>query len=193
MPPQSHHHDDAASDAALISGILGGDRDAYAVLVRRELPRLRSYIALKLPVAHLVDEIAHESLVFAYQHLEEFDLDKPFRPWLRAIAWNLIRKETQRYAREQVNLSRIEQAQFTRASAIPIPNDESGYLEECLERLDPTRRRLIEQKYKDGLSSLEIAGIHQRTVDWVRVNLFRTREMLRNCISEKIQENSHAI
>jgi RNA polymerase sigma-70 factor, ECF subfamily len=188
-----HGEDCETSDDILISRVLAGEIDAYAILLRREMPRLRSFIALKLPVPHLVDEIAHESFVYAYQHLAGFDVEKPFRPWLRAIAWQLVRKEIQRYAREQVNLSRIELAQFVRASAIPIPNDESYYLEECLERIDPTRRLLIEQKYRDGLSSGEMADIHQRTVEWVRVNLFRAREMLRSCIVAKIQENSHAI
>lgn len=179
-------------DATLISRVLDGDVNSYAMLLRRELGRLKSFVALKLPVSHLVDEIVHEAFVFAYQHLHEFDLKKPFRPWLRAIAWNLIRKEIQRYAREQVNLSRIEQAQFSRARTASTPNDESLYLEECLERVDPTRRCLIEQKYRDDLSSEEIAHHHQRTPEWVRVNLFRAREMLKNCIALKIQQNSHA-
>lgn len=179
-------------DATLISRVLDGDVNSYAMLLRRELGRLKSFVALKLPVAHLVDEIVHEAFVFAYQHLHEFDLKKPFRPWLRAIAWNLIRKEIQRYAREQVNLSRIERAQFSRARTVSTPNDESLYLEECLERVDPTRRCLIEQKYRDGLSSEEIALHHQRTPEWVRVNLFRVREMLKNCIALKTQQNSHA-
>ncbi len=180
-------------DATLISRVLDGDVDSYATLMRREMGRLKSFVALKLPVAHLVDEIVHEAFVFAYQHLHEFDLNKPFRPWLRVIAWNLIRREIQRYAREQVNLSRIEQAQFARAGVDSMPNDESLYLEECLERVDSTRRSLIEQKYRDGLSSEEIALHHQRTPEWVRVNLFRVREMLKNCIDLKIRQNSHAI
>lgn len=179
-------------DATLISRVLDGNVDSYATLMRREMGRLKSFVALKLPVAHMVDEIVHEAFVFAYQHLHEFDLQKPFRPWLRAIAWNLIRREVQRYAREQVNLSRIEQAQFARAGVVSMPNDESLYLEECLERVDPTRRALIEQKYRDGLSSEEIALHHQRTPEWVRVNLFRVREMLKNCIDLKIRQNSHA-
>lgn len=193
MSLNTHSDDGAEFDATLISKILSGDKDSYAILLRRELPRLRSFISLKLPVAHLVDEIAHESFVYAYQHLNEFEIDKPFRPWLRSIAWNLIRKEIQRYAREQVNLSKLEQAQFIRVSAAPMSNDESIYLEECLERVDPTRRLLIEQKYRDGLSSEEIATLHQRTSEWVRINLFRTREMLKNCISAKIQDNSYAL
>lgn len=191
-PPPDGDNSSDPPDTSLISRVLDGDVDAYSMLLRREMGLLKSFVALKLPVAHMVDEIVHEAFVFAYQHLHEFDLQKPFRPWLRAIAWNLIRREVQRYAREQVNLSRIEQAQFSLAGVVSAPHDESLYLEECLERVDPTRRSLIEQKYRDGLSSEEIALHHQRTPEWVRVNLFRVREMLKNCIDLKIRQNSHA-
>jgi len=45
-------------------------------------------------------EIVHETFVWAYRHLDEFQSGTSFQAWLRAIAWNLIRAELQRFARE---------------------------------------------------------------------------------------------
>src|SRR5437016_2056482 len=94
------NHDD---EAALVRAVQGGDARAFEPLVDRHLDAVRGFVALRLPVAHLVSEIAHETFVFAYRHLDQFAAGTSFRAWLRAIAGNLIRAELQRYRREQTN------------------------------------------------------------------------------------------
>jgi RNA polymerase sigma-70 factor (ECF subfamily) len=177
-----------ANEASLVARVQSGDTEAFAPLVRRHLPLLRSFVALRLPVSDLVDEITHETFVFAFRRIAEFDAQKPFRPWLRAIAWNLIRAEVQRFAREQVNLSRLEQAQlaeFNCGIEHESSMDEAAFLEECLNELPPNLRRLIEERYHRGLSTDELSAAFGRTSEWVRVTLFRTRKQLRACIEAK--------
>ncbi|HNQ87580.1 MAG TPA: hypothetical protein PKM73_02970 [Verrucomicrobiota bacterium] len=73
-------------------------------------------------------------------HLHKFDLQRPFRPWLRGIAWQLVRAELQRFAREQVNRSRLEQLQLAELLAEttqPAPPEEATFLEECLAETPP--------------------------------------------------------
>ena len=89
------------TEAALIRAVQAGDAAAFEPLVDTHLDSLRAFIALKLPLAHLVDELAHETFVFAFRNLAGFTAGTSFRAWLRAIAANLIRAELQRYAREQ--------------------------------------------------------------------------------------------
>ena len=111
----------APTDAELIARVRGGEADAFAPLVQRHLTAVRAFVAMKLPVAHLADEITHESFVFAFRNLDALNSTDSFRAWLRAIAWNLVRKELLRFAREQANLSRLEQAQLTDLAASPAP------------------------------------------------------------------------
>ena len=91
------------SDGRLLNRVQQGEVEAYAPLVRRHLPGLRAFVAMRLPVHHLADQITHEAFVLAFRRIREFDLQKPFRPWLQAIAWSLVRAELQRFAREQTN------------------------------------------------------------------------------------------
>jgi RNA polymerase sigma-70 factor (ECF subfamily) len=122
------------SDSDLLQRVQRGEVEAFAPVVRRHLPALRAFVALHLPVPHLADEIAHETFVFAFRHLHEFDLERPFRPWLRGIAWQLVRAELQRFAREQANRSRLEQlqlAELTASLAPDAPADEVVFLEQC--------------------------------------------------------------
>ena len=182
-------------DAELLRRVKRGDTDAFAPVVRRHLPSLRAFVALHLPVPHLVDEVAHEAFVFAFRHLHEFDLQRPFRPWLRGIAWQLVRAELQRFAREQVNRSRLEQLQLAELlaqAAQPAPPEEATFLEECLAEIPPHLRRLIEDRYRHERTVREIAAQWGRTEEWVRVTLFRVRRQLRACIESKLAGGHHA-
>jgi RNA polymerase sigma-70 factor (ECF subfamily) len=187
---------DEPADAALVLRVQAGEIEAFEPLLHRHLSALRAFIACELPVAHLADEVAHETFVFAFRHLEEFDAARPLRPWLRAIAWNLVRKELLRFSREQANLSRFEQAQIAvlaRGAARKSPRDEAVYLEECLAELPANVRRLVEERYRRGLSADELAAHFSRSAEWVRVTLFRVRRQLRECIESKLGGPSHAV
>lgn len=178
-------------DAELVAQARGGDGNAFALLVRRHLPSVRAFVAMRLPVAHLADEITHESFVFAFQHLAELAAAGSFRAWLRAIAWNLVRKELLRFAREQANLSQLEQSQLADLSAANDPgaaSDEAIFLEECLATLPESARKLVVERYRRGLSNEELAVAMGRTAEWVRVTLFRIRAQLRECINGKLGE-----
>ncbi|MGC4017333.1 MAG: sigma-70 family RNA polymerase sigma factor [Luteolibacter sp.] len=180
-------------DDSLVVRTLAGDLEAFGVLLRRELPGVRAFVALKLPVPHLIDEIAHETFVHAFHHLREFETGKPFRPWLRAIAGNLIRQELQRFARQRVNLDKLEQARadhFLQRSEL-VDSDELIYLEECLGSLPEVSRVLVEERYRHARGSKEIAERCGRSDEWVRVTLYRIREQLRNCIEFKLRGGAH--
>ena len=184
-----------AGDADLLQRVQRGEVEAFAPLVRRHLPAIRAFAAIKLPVPHLADEIAHETFVFAFRHIREFDAQRPFRPWLRAIAWQLVRAELQRFAREQVNQSRLEQLQLTELTAQLTPEappDEAAFLEQCLAELPSHLRRLIEDRYRHERTAAQIAAQWGRTEAWVRVTLFRARRQLRACIEAKLAGGSHA-
>ena len=88
----------APDDDALTRAAQAGDHAAFAALLDAHLPHVRTFLALKAPVPQLVDEIAHDAFVFAYRHLDEFTPGTSFRAWVRAIAWNLLRAEVQRFA-----------------------------------------------------------------------------------------------
>ena len=179
------------TDAELVARVRVGEADAFAPLVRRHLTAVRAFVAMKLPVAHLADEITHESFVFAFRNLDALNSSDSFRAWLRAIAWNLVRKELLRFAREQANLSRLKQAHLAGLAAVAAPDpssDEGVFLEECLASLPDSSRHLVQERYRRGLSHEELAAAMGRTVEWVRVTLFRIRAQLRGCINAKLEQ-----
>jgi RNA polymerase sigma-70 factor (ECF subfamily) len=178
-----------ADDAALARAAQAGDHAAFAALLDAHLPHIRTFLALKAPVPQLVDELAHDTFVFAFRHLNDFKPGTSFRAWVRAIAWNLLRAEVQRFAREQVQQEKFaawQLAEWETSSADSTPAAEAEHLQDCLAQLDGPLRELITLKYRDDHSTEAIAARLKRSLVWVRVSLFRVRAQLRECIEAKL-------
>ena len=176
-------------DLALVEAIQRGDIQALGRLVDRHLDHLHAFISLRLPVAHLVDEITHETFVFAYHHIQEFTTGTAVRAWLRAIASNKIRAEIERYCREERN--RLHYAEHLQIEIALSENEsetsrEVEALNQCLEKVPPHQRELITLKYHDEHSTADIARRVQRSLAWVRTTLCRLRQELRECLKRTI-------
>ncbi len=177
-------------ESELVLAARGGDHNAFAQLLEAHLSHVRTFLALKAPVPQLVDELAHETFVFAFRHLDEFQAGTSFRAWVRAIAWNLLRAEVQRYAREQTNKAKFiawQLAEWDPSAGVATPAPEVDLLHDCLDQLDSPLRELITLKYRDDESAETIATRFKRSLVWVRVSLFRVREQLRQCIEAKLR------
>ena len=91
------------NEETLVKNVQNGDLASFEKLIEAHSSHLRAFVAMKLPVPHLIDEIAHEAFVFAHRHIDDFEAGTDFGKWLRAIAFNLVRKETLRYQRVAKN------------------------------------------------------------------------------------------
>jgi RNA polymerase sigma-70 factor, ECF subfamily len=173
----------------LVIRVQRGELAAFERLLELHSSHLRAFVAMKLPVPHLIDEIAHEAFVFAHRHIQEFRPGTDFGKWLRAIAFNLIRKETLRHQRLSKNREKFLEhhlvQEATRGEFTPDLPLVSA-LEECLSRLPEQQRRLLERKYTLSESSREIATAFGQSEAWVRTTLCRVRTSLRQCMEHKI-------
>ena len=176
-------------DDALIRAVQAGRADAFEPLLDRHLQHVRTFVALRAPAAELVDEIAHEAFVFAFRNLAQFQAGTAFQAWLRAIAWNLLRQEVQRFSREQANQARYaELLEWETTVRPPATADarELDSLEDCVRAMPSPMQELLKLKYHDELPSEEIARQLSRSTAWVRTVLFRVRQELKECIEQKL-------
>jgi len=181
---------DRATEDELVIRVQQGDLPAFEGLLEMHASHLRGFVAMKLPVPHLIDEIAHEAFVFAHRHILEFKPGTDFGKWLRAIAFNLIRKETLRHQRLSRNREKFLEHHLVQESMRGDHSPEQplvAVLEECLARLPEQQRHLLERKYTLSESSREIASAFGQSEAWVRTTLCRVRTALRHCIERKLE------
>lgn len=180
--------DTEVDEDVLIRAVQAGDLAEFESLIHRHGSHLRAFVAMRLPVAHLIDELAHETFVFAYRHITDFEVGTDFGKWLRAIAFNLIRQETLKHQRVAKNNERYLEYCLVQSSArtVRVEDPVIVHLEECLETLPDAQRSLLGMKYRLSQSSREMAQALGQSEAWVRTTLCRVRSALRECIDAKI-------
>ena len=178
------------AESDLVLRVRNGDVDAYGVLLLQHghSRRLRAWLAARSLHRDAVDELAQDAFVTAFQQIRKFREGTDFAAWLRRIAWQLLRQSRKRYAVQQKHAEQLI-TELGREAANLTPDDPLiEFLEQCLERLPPHTRSLLQQKYRDGMSTAEIAAAAQQSEEWVRITLYRTRQQLRECINRRRNE-----
>jgi len=177
-------------DADLARQVESGDDAAFRLLMQRHLQPLRGFLALRAPAPDLIDEVAHDAFVFAYQNMRDFTTGS-MQPWLRSIAHNLLRDRLKAYARESTKHERYsEQVRWKmalEASDKPV-SDESDHLASCLEKLRHHQRTILDLRYEAQLSCEEIAQRTGRSTLAIRTVLMRVRQQLRKCIEFQLEQ-----
>jgi len=175
---------------AAIRAVRGGDLDAYSAIVDACQQGVLAAIAFRVPDRFLVEEIAQQTFIFAFEHLGEYAPGTDFGAWLRSIARNRVRSELKNLARENLKSAdpwaRIRQSVLTE----PLARGESEYdpvevldrVRGCLGKLPGTWRTLIERHYFARRPVKALAAELQRTVTWVTTSMMRARRAIRACV-----------
>jgi len=87
--------DDPVGRAA-VEAVLGGDRDAFRILVEREAAGVVRACHRILGDPHEAEDIAQEAFVTAYRSLSTWRADGPFGAWLTRIAVRLALRQAAR-------------------------------------------------------------------------------------------------
>ena len=80
--------DVSLDDAALVRASLGGDQEAFGVLVSRHARSILSVTTRMLGPAADAEDVAQETFVAAFKSLTSFQFDAKFSTWLYRIAVN---------------------------------------------------------------------------------------------------------
>ncbi|MEM7386854.1 MAG: sigma-70 family RNA polymerase sigma factor [Verrucomicrobiota bacterium] len=175
-------------DAVLLK-VRNGDLEAYEVLMNRYVRQLRAFLAVRVPADYLVDELAQEAFIFAYRNLADFKVGTSFEKWLRAIGFQLVRREKQKFRTSEVNKRRLAEHLAMVMEDGPLDKGERfDDLAHCLEKVSGRPRELIDCKYRQGYSTREMAVAFEQSEDWVRTSLFRLRRQLRACIENRMEQ-----
>ena len=187
---------DPKTDAQLVALALQGSADAYRRLVLRFQKPVLSVIMRMIKDFPTAEDLAQESFVKAFRHLDRFDPSRKFSSWLFKIAHNT----TLDYLRRQrLNLVPLEapidsEGESTR-EIIAAPEEQGPQalaersewgrgLEQALEQLRPQYREILVLRFQEELAYDEIAEVTGLTMGTVKVHLHRARKQLAKALIE---------
>jgi RNA polymerase sigma-70 factor (ECF subfamily) len=173
----------------LVSAAQSGTWPAFAELVRRHQGSVRACLAVRLDQPHEAEDLAQEAFATAFRKLAEFDSDRPFGPWVRSIAFNLLRNHWRKFRVVGVGGNEELEAMVEQTIAARHGGHEGrdlAALRDCLESLEGPARALVERRYTDDVSVRAIAAEQGRGYSAVTMQLHRVREILAGCIRGKL-------
>jgi RNA polymerase sigma-70 factor (ECF subfamily) len=172
------------TDAVLVSRVIGGDVDAYAVLVARYRDRYARFAVHMLGSREDAEDVLQETFVRAYRSIAQCEDRARFGSWLFRILVNRCRTAGARRGRREQTVVRDEIALL--GPAVDHPAERAAWREEiarALARLDPDQREAFLLKYVEEMSYEEMAALTGVGVSALKMRVKRAcgrlREMLR--------------
>jgi RNA polymerase sigma-70 factor (ECF subfamily) len=174
-------------ERALLLRIRQGEREAFGLLVERHLSRAVALATRILKHREDAEDLVQDAFLSALQHIDSFDIERPFWPWLaRIILHRGLDLDAARSIRSAQSLT--DELPDSR----PSPAD-LAERNETLERFNrvlagfPPRRRLVVQLFEvDGFSVAEIAKLLDTSAATVRWHLHVSRRQLRMALTNVV-------
>jgi RNA polymerase sigma-70 factor (ECF subfamily) len=178
----------SASDADLVGRVRLGERDAFSELVQRHQRRLFGLVLMMVRDPDGAQEVTQDAFVRAYQHLDQFDVDRAFYPWLATIAvrlsQNWLRQHGRTVRREGTAIEDAEEpATSARALASIMIDERDRQLWEAVAMLPSGERTAVMLHYRDEMPVQDAARALGVTTGTIKTLLFRARRHLRERLS----------
>lgn len=180
-------------DAAIIADVLQGNREAFALLVRRYSGKI---LGLCMTLVHdraEAEDAAQEAFLKAYKSLKDFRGEAAFLTWIYRIAYNQCLTLRSQSARRKSQLEKVKED--THAASLPLAGDSLVEKTESalaiLEVLPNDYRQVIVLRL-DGFHYQEIAEMMGVSVDAVKAKLRRARRSVAEKIdlSQRVSRNA---
>lgn len=159
-------------------------------LTLRERIRLIAYISTIVQDRHLAEDIFQDLSVDALNKAETINDEEHLQGWLRTAARFRAIDHLRRESRQPMSFSveLIAKLDDAWSTVDPEPaNDSLEALRDCLGKMSPRARRLIELHYVDGLKGKAIADKMQRTTNAIYVAMSRVHQTLRECVKLRLR------
>jgi len=174
-------------DSRIVSEVLDGDVNAYAVLVKKyQKPIYNLMYRITGSQDHSL-ELSQATMVKAYEKLERFDQTRRFFPWLYAIGLNLAKDHLRKNHRE-INLFKnykldnyINEKSDDQFRQVEIKMEVSKVLK-AMDKLRFKQKEALILRYKEDLSMKEIAQALSISVSATKMRIHRALKELRQVL-----------
>ena len=177
-------------EAEVIKRILGGEKELYEILVRRNNQKLYRIIRSYLKDETEIEDIMQNSYLKAFTKLYQFKLESSFSTWLIRIGINeslarlkekgklyFLNEHSDKLKRNTI-LEMPDNKQLNPQDKM-IRNEAKQILENAIDQLDIKYRTVYIMKEVESMSLKEIAMALDLTIANVKIRLYRSKEMLR--------------
>jgi RNA polymerase sigma-70 factor (ECF subfamily) len=164
----------------------------FVALLGAQDRRMFGYILALVPNYADAEELAQKVRLRLWEQFDSYDVEKDFGAWARTIAYYLVLAHRKSNA-DRIQLSEeVLEAIAERVSMdVERIDDWQWALQECLARLDESKRQILMRYYSTGETLREIAVQTGRSIEAVRHSMLRTRLALADCVARVLRREGN--
>lgn len=164
---------------------LAGDQRAYAILLQKTSRLLRPFLAKRLSFGNEVDDLMQEILVSIHKARHTYDGNRPFKPWVYAIATfrlqDFLRSHYSDHLRHAVDFDELEETLPENVTVSEL-NYESISVE--VQKLPEKQATILQLMHQEGYTAKEVAEKMGMNESAVKVAAHRAYKVLRNKLEQ---------
>ncbi|MBS0517436.1 MAG: sigma-70 family RNA polymerase sigma factor [Proteobacteria bacterium] len=175
--------------AALMRATQQGDPAAYARLLKAVAPIVRRMAARRWTGSEEADDVVQDVLLSLHQVRHTYDPDRPFIPWLMAIARNRLADVQRRQARRAKGEVAVEilpetfSGQETKDVVDRLAYSDA--LEQAMAELPAGQRRAVELLRFKEMSLKEASAASGMSISALKVSMHRAMKTLRTILTKQ--------
>jgi RNA polymerase sigma-70 factor, ECF subfamily len=175
------------SDPEVVARVLGGDREAFGLVIRRYETGLLRFATRMLGSRDAAADAVAESLVRAYRHLASCRDPSRLRTWLYRIVANRCKSFLARRPSGDVPLEDAPPlADATDNEAALERKEQLALVTRALNGLSPEKREAFVLKHVEGLSYQEMAAVTGERIPTLKMRVHRAREALLEALEDHV-------
>lgn len=170
------------TDEELMAAHARGDRAAFDELFRRYAARLLVVLGRGLRRREDANDLLQQVFLQLHRHRNDYQSERPFRPWLYTIALNLKRQHLRYHGRrpESELDASLESTLSTPGEQLRFEDRQS--LDRALAVLSEEAREVVLLHWFGGLSMAEIGELLGASVSAIKVRSHRAYHSMRQCL-----------
>src|SRR3989442_7661398 len=173
------------SDVEVVARVLGGEREAFGLLMRRYEPGLLRYAARMLGSRDVAADAVAEGFVRSYRHLASCRDPARLRTWLYRIVANRCKSHLARRPTADVSLDEAPPVADPRDNEAAVERAEQlALVERALMTLSLEKREAFVLKHVEGMSYEEMAAATGERIPTLKMRVHRAREALLQALEE---------
>jgi len=176
-------------DKVLVSRVLGGDTQAFRLLIRQHERLVLHMVGRLIKNEAECEELCQDVFVRVYQKLGDFNFGSKLSTWIGTIAYryaiNALRKQKHAWSdipdEEQFSSSFIEESN---PETLVAEEDSDAFVMKLMNLLPPQYKVVLTLYHIEGMTYPEIGEITGMPEGTVKSYLFRARNLLKEKVKK---------
>lgn len=172
----------------LPGGAAATEREVHGLFLKH-IDVVRGFIRALVRDRHMADDVLQETFLTLTRKAADFRPGSNFPKWACAVArLKVLEASRQEGGRLRFFSEEVMESLAESHEPDPGPDERLDLLDDCIDELPPSMRRMIRMRYQGSRKPADIAERVGWTVEAVYVALSRARTALRDCLNFKINQ-----